>query len=171
MLFSVPCIQSLTTRSSEQRLAVESVPCLSLFSPASVAELGAVRRCYAPRDIAVMRVPPIDIPSLRFTVVILTAQPAFQQWLHASGLPSDEVYFPEEDPVWLIPPLGQFDSQAHADGYIEALKPHWLAHACGAFGVVPPAPCNSAAFDSFFHVSLRDQAFDAQTLSPEPRIA
>lgn len=118
-----------------------------------------------------MRVPLTDIPNLRFTVVILTAQPAFQEWLRASGLPADEIYFPEEDPVWFIPPLGQFDSQAHADDYIEALKPHWLAHACGAFGVVPPSPCDSAAFDSLFHIALRDQAFDAHTLTPKIRTA
>ena len=39
----------LTTRSSEQRLAVGLVPWLSLFSPASVAELEIVRQFHAPR--------------------------------------------------------------------------------------------------------------------------
>ena len=44
-------VAGLTTRSSEQRLAAGFVPWLSLSSPASVAELGSVRRSFSPVEL------------------------------------------------------------------------------------------------------------------------
>ena len=83
----------LTTRSSEQRLAVGFFPCLRPLAPASVAELGGVRHLrHAPMKVTLSTRKPV-------TKITATDLRAFPIWEFAT----DEEAHPDQDETWVRP--------------------------------------------------------------------
>jgi hypothetical protein len=111
-----------------------------------------------------MKVPQIDLESLTCSALLVEPKPPFFEWL-SEVLPTraEEVYFPEEDPVWLIPPVPRFGSGEDLNLYLESLKPKLLEFTLGAFVTdiaLLPQTIDAATFDRFFELKFRDSVKD-----------
>lgn len=72
----------------------------------------------------------------------------------------EEIYFPEEDSVILVPHISKFpDYDAFID-FIESIKPKLLARELGRFGIPYPAEKITAhEFESLFSLGIRDEVY------------
>lgn len=106
----------------------------------------------------------LDLKTLRFSLLFLKPKPHFISWLQ-SVLDSKErkvqikdIYFPEEDGVWLIP--DDFRLHQHFEAFIQCLKPIMLKRELGQFGPGELMPSNLSpeTFDEFFEIHIRYKA-------------
>lgn len=105
----------------------------------------------------------IDYADRRRSALILRPRPYFLEWLAGvvgrRGFALSEVYFPEEISVWLIPPVGTFNSQDALDTFLSTVKREATRLEMGVFGATPedvPVPLDDAACDRFFEFEVRD---------------
>lgn len=82
------------------------------------------------------KLPALVLESLTCSAVTIKPKPPFFEWLdrvHEGKMRMDHLYFPEEDPVWLVPPISHFSSQELIDEFLKYLKPRLLREYLGGF--------------------------------------
>ncbi len=106
----------------------------------------------------------IDTGNLMFSLVILRPRAAFFDWLkpvlRKKQFSLDQVYFAEENGVWVIPAIGTFNDTPELEKYLEDLKPMMVKEELGKFGPdaedmpqeITPVLCNS-----LFDFEVRDR--------------
>lgn len=99
------------------------------------------------------------------SVLVVTPKPAFLQCIRATaahqGVAFNDVYFPEEDGVYLVPAIGTFADAAHFTGFVDELKPRLAQREFGKFGIpleLVPEVWTKEVFDNFFDLAMRDRA-------------
>jgi hypothetical protein len=105
----------------------------------------------------------LDVTTMRFSLLVVTPRQEFIDWLRRFA-ESDgyKVYFPEQDNVWLIPPLDVFDAPISFDDYVKELKPRLLIAELGQFGATLEdikLDGSAASFDRLFTLLVRERAF------------
>lgn len=117
--------------------------------------------------------PSIESESMTCSALFVEPKPPFFEWLAqvltVKRVPTtvNDVYFPQEDPVWLIPYVPRFSSQAQLASYLEGLKSKLLEFHLSAFvtdTALLPRPLDAATFDRFFAMKLHDSVKDIRTL-------
>ena len=106
----------------------------------------------------------LELTRLDFSLLVLYPKPFFFVWLQnvlnsqGKGIQVKEVYFPEEDGVWLIP--ARFHWYQHFQAFIIYLKPIMLKHELGKWGPgkLMPSIISEETFDEFFDFQIRDRA-------------
>lgn len=126
-----------------------------------------------------MKLDPASLPSfnpgkLSFSLLVLTPREGFfdrlKTLLAAKGPgPSfEQVYFPEEDAVWLVPMTDQYGGGGRFEAFLEHLKPRMLRAEFGKFGVALQELATPALFDQCFDLKIRDEAKNAyELLAPQ----
>lgn len=72
----------------------------------------------------------------------------------------EEIYFPEEDSVILVPHVSKFPDYSAFLDFIERIKPKLLARELGRFGIPYPAEKITAReFESLFSLGIRDEVY------------
>ena len=105
----------------------------------------------------------IDLQQLRFSVLFVRPKTPFFDWLKATLAPSrqriEDVFFPEELPVWLIPRVSSFGGDEQWGTFLRELKPRLLkAHLdCWNPGAAVNVPMTADQFDVFFEAEIRDE--------------
>ncbi|MFN5962022.1 MAG: hypothetical protein ACK5CW_11120 [Verrucomicrobiota bacterium] len=96
------------------------------------------------------------------SVLILSPKPSFLELvstaaqLQAATL--NEIYFPEEDSVLLVPPIGTIGDYSKFEAFVSRLKPDLMMREFGKFGIPQPAgDGTAAAFDEHFTIAIRDR--------------
>lgn len=116
---------------------------------------------------AVLNYLSLDLARLDFSLFILYPKPHFLLWLQSvldaqgKGTHIKNIYFPEEDGVWLIP--ARFHWHQHFQAFIACLKPIILKRELGKWGpgeLMPPI-ISAETFDEFFDFHIRDQAVNS----------
>ena len=104
----------------------------------------------------------IDLTQLKFSLAILRPRAAFFDWLgpviSRQGFEISQVYFPDEDGVWLIPSLGTSGSTDEFHEFLNGQKPNWVKMEMGKFGAKVsdlPQEFNSQFCDSLFEFEIR----------------
>lgn len=97
------------------------------------------------------------------SVLILTPKAKFMGLLSElaaqKSISVDDIYFPEEDTVLLVPFIGSFPDGSKFDAFVNELKPTLIKREFGKFGLPVPDPSWSAEmFDCFFSIAVRDRA-------------
>lgn len=107
----------------------------------------------------------IDLSKLDFSLLIVTPKQPFVEWVKEffakKGLEEYEVYFPEEDSVWLIPKIERFSKPGSYEEFLDEVKPRLLLSELYRFGAVEADfehDVNKEVFDNFFDLALRSQA-------------
>lgn len=110
-----------------------------------------------------------DLNKMIFSLVILRPKEAFFRWLESvitkDGLSLNEVYFPEECGVWLVPAIGTFDDESSFKRYLDLLKPLIAREELGKFGPDVndvPSPLTLDCCNDFFEFEIRDRAQSAR---------
>ena len=118
-------------------------------------------------------IPKIELGTLEYSLSLLLPKPAFFEWLDQvatkNGLTVANIYFEEEDPVFIVPPFGRFGSSEDFQHYLTQLKPKLLERALGAWirdSADFPPTLNAETFDEFFSIKKRDQATSVDDLEP-----
>ena|SRR5215813_7618096 len=113
----------------------------------------------------------IDLGNLEFSILIVTPKQPFLEWLKLfktqKGLGNYEVHFPEEDTVWLIPRIENFNEPDSYHKFLNEIKSHLLLAELNNFGIEHNEfsyPINNESFDLFFDLMLRDRAFPISSL-------
>ena len=115
-------------------------------------------------------VPDIDTAKARCSLVLVTPRKTFLDWLEgerAGDQPMKDLYFPEENGAWIVPPISAFGSEAKWARFLESLKSKLLRSELGRFpGAIDtfPHPCDAGAFDQFFTLETRDKLIDIRLL-------
>lgn len=116
------------------------------------------------------KLPPFSPGKLNFSLLILKPRAAFFERVKASlaakgpGPAFEQVYFPEEDSVWLVPMTGQYGGEGRFEAFLEHLKPRMLRAEFGKFGVGLVEPATVGLFDQCFELLVRDEAKSAYDL-------
>ena len=107
----------------------------------------------------------VDAGNLDFSLLIVTAKQPFIEWIKTfmvkQGLGSYDVYFPEQDSVWLIPKIERFSEPGSYDEFIDEIKSRLLLAELYNYGAVETDfshPLNRETFDAFFDLKLRNGA-------------
>jgi hypothetical protein len=112
----------------------------------------------------------IDPANGRASVLILQPRDSFLEVIDSllpRGESLSDVYFPEEDGVWMVPPVGSFGGADVFKDYLEGIKPKLLKVEVGRFLddlTSFPYPWSSTTFDKFFEVIIRDVLGDVRNL-------
>lgn len=106
-----------------------------------------------------------DAGNLIFSLVIVRPREAFFEWLkpvlRKKDFILDQVYFPEENGVWIIPAIGTFNDTAEFEKYLEDLKPLIVKQEMGKFGPDVedmPQEITSNLCNTYFDFEVRDRA-------------
>lgn len=106
-----------------------------------------------------------DLTGMTFSLIVLRPKKAFFEWLEPvvlkRGLSLDDVFFPEESGVWLIPSIGSFDDTPSFEGYLQRLKPVIVLDELGKFGPDTsemPSRIDVSICDALFEFEVRDRA-------------
>jgi hypothetical protein len=96
------------------------------------------------------------------SVLILSPKPSFLELVSSvarrQSANLDDIYFPEEDGVLLIPPIGTFEDYSKFEAFVTRLKPDLMMREFGKFSIPQPAMDWTAdAFDEFFSITIRDR--------------
>lgn len=106
------------------------------------------------------QLPALKVETLTCSAVLVQPKPPFFEWLnkiHEGKIRLEDIYFPEEDPVWLIPPTSHFSSHELFDEYVKYLKPKLLENYLGGFARVEQMPSlDGETFDGFLDLVFRD---------------
>ena len=81
----------------------------------------------------------------------------------------DDVFFPEENGVWKVPPIGSFTSESEFYQFIDEMKPKLLEMELQRITLETVAfsePIDSATFDKYFDIRVRDTLNDIRSLCP-----
>jgi hypothetical protein len=108
-------------------------------------------------------VPEMDVARLVCSAALLEPKQPFFDWLrmvHSStGVRIERIHFPEEDTVWLIPPIPRFSTHEACKQFLKELKPRVL-RACLAGFILKAdqlATVDESNFDQFFELKVRDK--------------
>jgi len=109
----------------------------------------------------------LELSRLKFSLLFLKPKPQFFLWLQSvlddkrHKIQIEDIYFSEEDGVWLIPDT--FHSHSHFKAFIQCLKPIMLKRELGQFGPSELMPTNLSpeTFDEFFEIHIRDKAINS----------
>jgi hypothetical protein len=106
-----------------------------------------------------------DLNAMIFSLIILRPKEAFFRWLDPillrNDLSIDQVYFPEECGVWLVPAIGTFDDEPAFRSYLDSIKPVIVREELGKFGpemADVPAQITLAVCNDLFDFEIRDHA-------------
>lgn len=106
-----------------------------------------------------------DLNAMIFSLVVVRPKEEFFRWLEPillrSELDINQVYFPEECGVWLVPAIGTFDDETAFKLYLDSLKPKFVREELGKFGPEMtdiPAPITLAFCNELFEFEIRDRA-------------
>lgn len=106
----------------------------------------------------------IDVANLRCSVLLVTPKQAFLDWLDGfkerRGVAAYDVYFREQDSVWLIPQIDRFSEEGSYLRFVEFSKPRLLLSELYRFGATEndfEHPITAETFDTFFDVELREE--------------
>jgi hypothetical protein len=109
-----------------------------------------------------------DLEQLVFSLVFVRPKTRFLEWLQTTaagrGMSLDDVYFKEENGVWLIPAIGTFDDQQSFDAYLLKIKSSIAADEFGKYGPDAgdvPDFRDIGAIDLYFDFEVRDRAMIA----------
>lgn len=86
------------------------------------------------------------------------------------GLGEYDVYFPEQDAVWLIPKIEKFSKPGSYDEFIDEIKPRLLLAELYNYGAGETDlghPITKETFDEFFALTLRNEATPISVLFKE----
>jgi len=107
----------------------------------------------------------VDPSNLDFSLLIVTPKQPFVEWIKTfftkKGLGNYDIYFPEENSVWLIPKIERFSKPGSYDDFLDEIKPRLLLAELYNFGAVEADfgyPINKETFDTFFDLALRNEA-------------
>lgn len=104
------------------------------------------------------------------SVLILSPKSSFMELVSAAAQRQaatlNDIYFPEEDGVLLVPPIGTFGDYSKFEAFVMRLKPDLMMREFGKFGVPQPSgDWTAAAFDEFFTITIRDRT---EIVAPTP---
>lgn len=114
-----------------------------------------------PAELKYLSLESTQLKKLNFSLLFLKPKRHFFVWLQnvleLKKLKINQIYFPEEDGVWLIP--SSFHSDEHFEAFIQCLKPIMLKRELGQFGPGKLMPSNISpeTFDEFFEIHIRDK--------------
>lgn len=96
------------------------------------------------------------------SVLILSPKPSFLVLISSAARRQsanlDDIYFPEEDGVLLIPPIGTFEDYQKFEAFVTRLKPVLMMREFGKFSIPQPgSDWTAEAFDEFFSITIRDR--------------
>ena len=120
-----------------------------------------------------LKIPEIKDPFTDCSALLLRPKQPFFDWLEGvlkrGPNPSSpgEVYFSEEDSVWLIPKIGRFPSETEFKVYLNSLKPRLLQIELSQFAKGPndlPKEMSPEGFDKMFNLEVRDSVRDIRRL-------
>lgn len=107
----------------------------------------------------------IDLHTLQFSLLVVTCKPTFQEWVQSfarsRGLQGYKLYLPEEDSVWVIPPIEQFSMPGEFQAFLEGIKPRLLLAEIQRFGGSADDfsdPMTAETFDEYMEVAVRERA-------------
>lgn len=107
------------------------------------------------------------------SVLILSPKPSFLKLVSSAAQKQaatlNDIYFPEEDGVLLVPPIGTFGDYSKFEAFVSRLKPDLMVREFGKFGIPQPASgWTEAAFDEFFTITIRDRTEIVGTTPDSP---
>lgn len=109
----------------------------------------------------------------RSSILLVEPKESFLNWARtylASQDPIqdlDDVFFPEENGVWKVPPIGSFPNEADFFSFIEDMKPKLLEMELQRISLDSsafPEPVDSTSFDKYFEIRIRDTLSDIRSL-------
>lgn len=107
----------------------------------------------------------VDPANVDFSLLIVTAKQPFIEWIKAfftkQGLGEYDIYFPEDDAVWLIPKIEKFSEPGSYGEFLDEIKPRLLLAELINYGAVEADfqyPITKETFDQFFDLALRNEA-------------
>lgn len=113
----------------------------------------------------------LDLKKMTFSLVLLRPRDPFFEWLgrilSRRGLVIEQVYFPEENGVWIIPAIGTFDDGDAFCLYLDELKILMVREEMGKFGpeeVDFPSDITVLFCNEMFDFEIRDRAHLAGNL-------
>jgi hypothetical protein len=107
----------------------------------------------------------VDPSRVELSLLIVTSKRSFIDWIKSfmvkQGLGEYDVYFPEQDSVWLIPKIERFSKPGSYEEFIDEIKPRLLLAELYNYGAVEADfghPITKETFDEFFDLTLRNEA-------------
>ncbi|MEM9446630.1 MAG: hypothetical protein AAGA18_14905 [Verrucomicrobiota bacterium] len=106
----------------------------------------------------------MSISSDRYSALIIEPKKEFLEWLeiflnkNRSYAALEELYYKEENAVWLIPPIGSFSSDDDFDNFVNSQKSKLLRVELNRFGVAELFlnEKGDSCFDQYFDLVIRD---------------